>query len=53
MNEVYNKNIEIFEKFKEKLNSLLENDKDIEINSTDELVEKYTNYVEEEYEKIY
>ena len=53
MNEVYNKNIEIYENFKEILNSLLENDKDIEINSVDELVEKYTDYVEEDYEKIY
>jgi hypothetical protein len=50
MNKVYNKNIEIFENFKEKLNSLLENDKDIEINSTDELVEKYTDYIKEDYE---
>lgn len=50
MREVYNKNIEIFENFKEKLNSLLENDLDIEVNSVDELIEKYKRYTEKDYE---
>lgn len=32
----------------EKLNNLLEQDEDIEIDSVDELVEKYKNYIDED-----
>lgn len=41
---------ETFEKFKEKLNNKLEFDEDIEVNSVDELVEKYISYMEEDYQ---
>lgn len=39
---------EIAESFKDKLNSLLENDTNIDVNSTDELIEKVTKYTQEE-----
>lgn len=39
---------EIAESFKDKLNSLLKNDTDIDVNSTDELIEKFTTYTQEE-----
>lgn len=36
------------ERFTDKLNFLLENDKDISINSIDELQKKFTEYTQEE-----
>lgn len=47
MSGVFEHTKEIAEKFTEKLNSLLENDTDIDINSTDDLLKKYTEYTSE------
>lgn len=39
---------EFAERFADKLNSLLENDTDINVNSLDELEKKFTEYTQEE-----
>jgi len=39
---------EFAERFADKLNSLLENDTDINVNSLDELQKKFTEYTQEE-----
>jgi len=39
---------EFAERFADKLNSLLENDTDIDVNSLDELQKKFTEYTQEE-----
>ena len=40
----FQEGIEFAKDYLEKLNNLLEQDEDIEINSVDELVEKFNNY---------
>ena len=49
MSEVFLKMADCADKFSETLNNLLENDGDIDVNSVEELVEKYKDYTEEEY----
>lgn len=40
--------VKLAKDYLEKLNNLLEQDEDIEIDSVDELVEKYKNYIDED-----
>lgn len=40
--------VKLAKDYLEKLNNLLEQDEDIEIDSFDELVEKYKNYIDED-----
>lgn len=47
MSNVFEQTKEIAEGFTKKLNSLLENDTDININSVDELLKKYNEYTSE------
>lgn len=48
MPTVFEQYQEFAERFADKLNSLLENDTDINVNSLDELQKKFTEYTQEE-----
>ena len=50
MESVYERMESIFELFRGKLDSLLEYDDDIAVDSCDELLERYNKYIEENYE---
>ena len=47
MPTLYQQYQEFAERFADKLNSLLENDTDINVNSLDELQKKFTKYTQE------
>ena len=47
MPNVYEKNMEAFELMRKTLDSLLENDEQIDVNSTEDLIEKFNEYTED------
>ena len=47
MPNVYERNMEAFELMRKTLDSLLENDEQIDVNSTEELIEKFNEYTED------
>lgn len=47
MKNVYERNMEAFELMRKTLDSLLENDEQIDVNSTEELIETFNKYTED------
>ena len=47
MPNVYERNMEAFELMRKTLDSLLENDEQIDVNSTEDLIEKFNEYTED------